>query len=266
MTSAVPDRQPALSGKIALISGGAQGIGRAIAECFQREGARVLLLDCDCETGHNTAEELSVLCPERPVQAFCADLACPDDVHLAIEAIRVSQGRVDILVNNAGIELDRSFTDLTLADWDRIINVNLRGAFVLTKAALPLFPESGGAVVNISSIHATHAFANSLPYACTKAGLIAFTRNLALELAPRHIRVNAICPGYIDTRLWNEYLKLTPDPEAVSAQTTALHPLGRRGLPKDVAQAALFLASDNSSFVTGTNLVVDGGLTVRAHP
>jgi len=255
-----------LAGRIALISGGAQGIGRAIAERFQCEGARVLLLDCDCTTGHATAQELSARFTANPVHAYCADLARPDDVRLATEAVRVAHGRIDLLVNNAGTELERAFADLTIADWDRIVNVNLRGAFVLTRAVLPLFPDEGGAIVNISSIHATHAFPNSLPYACSKAGLLAFTRNLALELAPRHIRVNTISPGYIDTRLWDEYLRQTPDPASVSAQTTALHPLGRRGLPADVAEAALFLAAENSSFITGADLVVDGGLTIRAHP
>jgi NAD(P)-dependent dehydrogenase (short-subunit alcohol dehydrogenase family) len=142
----------------------------------------------------------------------------------------------------------------------------LRGAFSLAQATLPLFPASGGAIVNISSIHATHAFPHSIPYACSKAGLLALTRNLALELAPRKIRVNAICPGYIDTRLWEEYLRHAPDPYTVAAQTTALHPVGRRGMPTDVAEAALFLACDGTSFITGTNLVIDGGLTIRAHP
>ena len=255
-----------LAGRVALISGGARGIGRAIAERFQREGARVVLLDCDCDAGHATAQELSARFPENPVHSYCSDLARPDDVFLAIEAIRVSHQRIDILVNNAGIEMDKAFADLTVPDWDRIVNVNLRGAFVLTKATLPLFPKAGGAIVNISSVHATHAFSNALPYACSKAGLLAFTRNLALELGPRHIRVNAICPGYIDTRLWDEHLKHSADPSALAAQTTALHPVGRRGLPADVAEAALFFATDSSSFVTGTDLVLDGGLTTRAHP
>jgi NAD(P)-dependent dehydrogenase (short-subunit alcohol dehydrogenase family) len=128
-----------------------------------------------------------------------------------------------------------------------------------------LFPESGGAIVNISSIHSTHAFPESVAYTCSKAGLIALTRNLALELAKRRIRVNAICPGYIDTRLWDEYLRHSANPDEVAAQTTALHPVGRRGVPADIAEAALYLASDAASFVTGTQLVVDGGLTIRAH-
>ena len=162
--------------------------------------------------------------------------------------------------------MEKSLEKLTTADWDLVLNVNLRGAFLLTQAVVPLFAESGGAIVNISSVHATHAFPDSIPYACSKAGMVALTRNLALELSSRRIRVNCICPGYIDTRLWDGYLRNSPNPKALAEQTTALHPLGRRGMPADVSEAALFLASDSSSFITGTDLVVDGGLTLRAHP
>jgi NAD(P)-dependent dehydrogenase (short-subunit alcohol dehydrogenase family) len=179
--------------------------------------------------------------------------------------LRKFHGRVDVLVNNAGVELEKSLQNLTVADWDLVLDVNLRGAFLLTQAVIPLFTESGGSIVNISSIHASHAFPDSIPYACSKAGVVALTRNLALELASRHIRVNCICPGYIDTRLWEEYLRNSPDPKALAEQTTALHPLGRRGIPADISEAALFLASDSSAFITGTDLIVDGGLTLRAH-
>jgi len=255
-----------LCGRIALISGGAQGIGQAIAARFQREGARVFILDCDSDRGQKAAEELTARQPSLPAEYLRADLREQSAILQAIAAVRKSQSRIDILVNNAGIELERSFEKLTQQDWDLILDVNLRGAFLLTQAAVPLFPDSGGAIVNVSSIHATHAFPDSIPYACSKAGMVALTRNLALELSPRHIRVNCICPGYIDTRLWEEYLRNSPDPEALAAQTTALHPLGRRGLPADVSEAALFFASEASGFVTGAELVVDGGLTLRAHP
>jgi NAD(P)-dependent dehydrogenase (short-subunit alcohol dehydrogenase family) len=169
-------------------------------------------------------------------------------------------------VNNAGIEIEKSWKELTVADWDLVLDVNLRGASLLAQAAVPLFPESGGSIINTSSIHATHAFPDSIPYACSKAGMLALTRNLALELAERHIRVNCICPGYIDTRLWERYLHHTENPGVLAARITALHPLGRRGVPADVSEAALFFASDNSAFITGADLIVDGGLTVRPHP
>jgi NAD(P)-dependent dehydrogenase (short-subunit alcohol dehydrogenase family) len=254
-----------LGGRVALISGGAQGIGRAIAALFQREGACVFILDCDLRSGNETASDLTRQNPALPVKYLPADLRAPIEIQNAVDALWKFHGRVDILVNNAGLELDKPLEKLTVADWDLVLNVNLRGAFLLTQAVLPLFAESGGAIVNISSIHATHAFPDSIPYACSKAGMVALTRNLALELSSRHIRVNCVCPGYIDTRLWDEYLRNSANPQALAAQTTALHPLGRRGMPIDVSEAALFLASDSSAFITGADLIVDGGLTLRAH-
>jgi NAD(P)-dependent dehydrogenase (short-subunit alcohol dehydrogenase family) len=254
-----------LDGRVALISGGAQGIGRAIATLFQREGACVFILDCDALSGNETAADLTGHNSHLPVKYLPADLREPREIQNAVETVRKLHGRVDILVNNAGVELDKSLERLTMADWDLVLNVNLRGAFLLTQAVVPLFAESGGAIVNISSIHATHAFPDSIPYACSKAGMVALTRNLALELSSRHIRVNCVCPGYIDTRLWEEYLRSSTNPTALAEQTTALHPLGRRGMPADIGEAALFLASDSSAFITGTDLIVDGGLTVRAH-
>lgn len=254
-----------LEGKVALITGGAQGIGRAIAACFQSEGASVVLLDCDVPTARCAVEALNRRQPSLPVTFIEGDLNDPDQISKAVRVFGERHPRLDVLVNNAGIEPDKPFAELATCEWDRVINVNLRAAFLLTQRCLPLFPESGGCVVNISSIHATHAFPNSLPYACSKAGLLALTRNMALELAPRKIRVNTISPGYIDTRLWEEYLRSSSDPEALAAQTAALHPVGRRGVPDDVGQAALFLATSSASFITGANLVVDGGITIRAH-
>ena len=249
-----------------MISGGAQGIGHAIAELFQREGACVFILDCDARNGEKTAAELTEQNSSPPVRYIPANLRRPEGIRDAVDAVRKFQARVDVLVNNAGVESDKSLEALAVADWDRVLEVNLRGAFLLTQAALPFFPDSGGSIVNISSIHASHAFPDSIPYACSKAGLVALTRNLALELASRHIRVNCISPGYVDTRLWDEYLRNSLNPKALAYQIAALHPLGRRGMPADVGEAALFLASESSSFITGTDLIVDGGLTVRAHP
>jgi len=254
-----------LAGRVAVISGGAQGIGRAIAALFQREGACVFIVDCDATNGNKTATELTEQNSSLPVKYISANLRKPDEIRDGIDAVRKFHEWVDILVNNAGVESGQSLEKLSVADWDRVLEVNLRGAFLLTQAVLPVFPHTGGSIVNISSIHASHAFPDSIPYACSKAGLVALTRNLALELAPRRIRVNCICPGYIDTRLWDEYLRNSRDPKALADQTTALHPVGRRGMPADIGEAALFLASESSSFITGTDLVVDGGLTLRAH-
>jgi NAD(P)-dependent dehydrogenase (short-subunit alcohol dehydrogenase family) len=255
-----------LEGRVALITGGAQGIGRAIAGLFHKQGACVFILDCDVNAARKAVAELSSENPSLPVWCLAADLGDPAQVASAVKELRKLHDRVDILVNNAGIEIEKTIESLTPADWDHVMNVNLRGAFLLTKELLPLFPQSGGSIVNISSIHATHAFPNSIPYACSKAALVALTRNLALDLASRRIRVNCICPGYIDTRLWDRYIESVPNPAELAKQTADLHPVGRRGIPQDVSEAALFLASDSSSFITGTDIVVDGGLTIRAHP
>jgi NAD(P)-dependent dehydrogenase (short-subunit alcohol dehydrogenase family) len=254
-----------MTDRVGLVTGGARGIGRAIGECLRREGAHVVLLDCDQDAGEAAAREIGGS-GRNPVHFVRADLGSTTGFEGVSDFIAGTYGHLDMLFNNAGIEIGKSFEETTAADWDRILGVNLRGAFLLTQAVLHLFPESGGAIVNISSIHSTHAFPESVAYACSKAGMIALTRNLALELAKRRIRVNAISPGYIDTRLWDEHLRHSASPDEVAAQTTALHPVGRRGVPADIAEAALYLASEAASFVTGTHLVVDGGLTIRAHP
>lgn len=265
-TNGSPKPCARLAGRVAVISGGAHGIGRAIASQFQREGACVFILDCDAIAGANTAKELSKENSNLPVKFVSVNLRNPAEIRESVAAVGRFHSRVDILVNNAGVEIEKSLPQLSVADWDFILEVNLRGAFLLSQAVAPLFPESGGAIVNISSIHATHAFPDSIPYACSKAGLSALTRNLALELAPRHVRVNSISPGYIDTRLWDEYLRNSRNPEKLAEQTTAFHPLARRGMPDDISEAVLFLISDTSTFITGTDLIVDGGLTLRAHP
>jgi NAD(P)-dependent dehydrogenase (short-subunit alcohol dehydrogenase family) len=262
-TSRTRDCEGSLTGLVAMVTGGAHGIGRAIAYRFQKAGAQVCILDCDRAEGQTAAAELTTCNPDLPVGFVFADLEAPSDIQSAVAQVRSLYGKLDVLVNNAGIEQDKPFTQMTMEVWDRIIAINLRAPFLLTQAALPLFPASGGAVINISSVHSTHAFPDSTTYACSKAGLVALTRNLALELAPRQIRVNAICPGYIDTRLWEEYIRATPDTPDLAGRTAAFHPIGRRGVPDDVAEAAWFFAANSSSFVTGTNLVVDGGLTIR---
>jgi NAD(P)-dependent dehydrogenase (short-subunit alcohol dehydrogenase family) len=255
-----------LAGRVALITGGAQGIGRAIAALFQREAACVFVLDCDRNAANSTVADLTSQNPSHAVRYVPVDLQEVSEIKNAVQTIRKFHNRVDILVNNAGMQVDKTIEALTVADWDLVMNVNLRGAFLLARELLTLFPASGGSIVNVSSIHATHAFPDSIPYACSKAAMLALTRNLALDLASRHIRVNCICPGYIDTRRWEHSLQSSSNPAEVAQQTAALHPVGRRGIPNDIAEAALFLASDSSAFITGTDLTVDGGLTVRAHP
>lgn len=255
----------AFTNQFAVVTGAARGIGRAIAERLHEGGARLLLVDCDAETLHETANALR-RAHEWAIDCAVADVADPAAIQSVAEQIAQRQETVNVLVNNAGIEFELPLEKLTVDVFDRVMAVNLRAPLLLTQALARLFPEEGGTVVNISSIHADHAFPNAIPYACSKAGLVALTRNLALELAPRRIRVNAVCPGYVDTPMWDEWLRNASDPGKVEREVAALHPLGRRGKPEDVASAVAYLASAQSEWVTGTQLIVDGGLTIRAHP
>lgn len=251
--------------QFAVVTGAARGIGRAIAAHLRRGGARLLLVDYNAEALEEAASALRSLNSAR-LDWDVADLAEPAAIDRLAARLAACNEKISVLVNNAGIEFDLPLEEISVDLFDRVIAVNLRAPLLLTQALAPLFSAEGGAVVNISSIHADHAFPNAIPYACSKAGLVALTRNLALELAPRKIRVNAVCPGYIDTPMWEEWLRTVSDPEAVGRETEALHPLGRRGRPEDVASAVAYLASAQSTWVTGTCLVVDGGLTIRAHP
>lgn len=251
-------------GRVAVVTGAAQGIGRAIAEDLHARGAQLLLVDRNTEGVIAVAASMSKT-NSALVHALVADLADPSAIQQLAQSVNHLGCEIDILVNNAAIEIDLPFGSLTAEIFDRVMAINLRAPLLLTQALIPFFPTSGGAVVNLSSIHASSAFPNAIPYACSKAGLLALTRNLALELANRKVRVNAICPGYIDTPMWDEWLSTVSDPDARASQTAALHPLGRRGLPQDVAAAVAYLSSSDAAWVTGTHLVVDGGLTIRGH-
>jgi NAD(P)-dependent dehydrogenase (short-subunit alcohol dehydrogenase family) len=261
----LPEDGLEFKGMVAVVTGAAQGIGRSIAEDLRARGAHLVLVDRNTTALTETADSIRAS-QGAAVDFVVADLSDPAAIESLAKDVAALASQVDVLVNNAGIEFDLPLSQVTASIFDSVIAVNLRAPLLMSQALAPLFPSSGGAIVNISSVHASHAFPNAIPYACSKAGLVALTRNLALELAPRGIRVNAVCPGYIDTAMWDEWLCSVPDAEAVAAATTALHPLGRRGLPSDVASAVAYLAGPQSAWITGTHLVVDGGLTIRAHP
>jgi NAD(P)-dependent dehydrogenase (short-subunit alcohol dehydrogenase family) len=247
--------------RVALVTGGAYGIGRGIAQEFAKKGDAVVIADRDDKRG----AELESSLRKSGAQALFVhtDIRIESDVQALIAKTKEAFGRIDVLCNNAGIERYRTADEYTIDDWNAISETNLRGAFLCTKYAYPLLKKSKGCVVNISSVQAIACEPKISVYAATKAGLLALTRGMALDFAADGVRVNAVCPGAIQTGMMEPFIKDQPDPvEAVKAIGRTI-PLGRVGQPEDIAQAVCFLASPAASYITGATLVVDGGLLGR---
>ena len=251
-----------LRGKVAVVTGGAQGIGAAIVGTFLAEGAQTAFLDWDAEQGRRTA---SVLTSEAVAPLFlCCDVGVAEQVEESIGQVQERYGRIDILVNNAGVAAYFDAAQMSEDDWDRVFVVDLKAVWLCARSVLPAMRAAGaGCIVNISSIHARLTSAGSFPYAAAKAGVAGLTRSLALDEGPRGIRVNAVCPGYTRTRLVQEYLDQHEDPAATERAIAGVHPLRRIAEPAEIAAVVAFLASDEASFVTGTEVYVDGGLSAR---
>ncbi|MSR82371.1 MAG: SDR family oxidoreductase [Candidatus Latescibacteria bacterium] len=237
-----------LAGRVALVTGGGRGIGRAICQLFAEEGAHVGVADIDKKLAEQTLETLPT-----PGIALQLDVAAKRAVEAGFSDLVAHFGQLDILVNNAGILLSTTFEDCSEETWDRILAVNLKGTFLCCQAAIPLMKPRGiGAIVNMSSVAAkSGGFTGHPPYVAAKAGVSALTIGLARYLAPHRVRVNAIAPGVIDTDMTKT---------ASHADLAAQIPLGEVGTARDVAQCALFLASDEARHITGEIIDVNGGL------
>jgi NAD(P)-dependent dehydrogenase (short-subunit alcohol dehydrogenase family) len=235
-----------LEDKIALVTGGGAGIGRAIAETFAREGAFVVVADRDGEAAKEVAEAV--------VKANVTDTA---QVKSLMQAIGETHGRLDVLVNNAGVGERADFRHLSDEAWDRVWNTNLDGTVRCAREAFDLLKASGNAsVINLSSIMASKHTRQMAVYSATKGAVSALSRSLAVEYAPYRIRVNTLLPGYVETALIGRYISNPMIAKALLTQT----PLRRFGTPQDIANAALFLASDEAAYITGAALNVDGGM------
>lgn len=232
---------------VAVVTGGSQNIGLSIAETFIAAGYSVISADLHA--------------PERPdLDFFKTDISREADVEALFGYVSDIYGRLDTLINNAGICVETSIQDMSEAEWDKVMNVNVKGVFLTTKHAFELLKRSGcGAIVNISSIEGLGANPLHAAYGASKGAVSSFTHNTALEFGPAGIRCNAIAPGWINTPFNEELLSRFPDRQKVDAEIKALHPVGRLGLPSDIADAALWLAGPASAFVTGQTIVVDGG-------
>ncbi len=251
-----------LAGRVAVVSGAAAGIGRATAELFAEEGARVVLADIAGEAVREAAAAIREAGGEA--LAVAADVSEETGVEAVIGAAERGLGPVEVLVNNAGVELKKLVEDTSLAEWERILRTNLTSAFLMSRRVVPGMKERRrGAIVMNSSVGNFIAATRSSAYGASKAGMMALARGLALEGAPYGIRVNAVCPGVIATPMNERNLARAEDPEAMRRSWYEVTPLGRLGTPRDVAHAILFLASDESSFVTGLPLVIDGGRLIQ---
>ncbi len=249
-----------LPGKTAIVTGGGSGIGRASALLFAREGASVVVSDWQEESGAAVAREIEA---DGGAATFIrADVSKEDDVRNLIAAAVDTYGRLDVLFNNAGIEgeMNEPTGEASLDTWNRVIAINLTGVFLGCRYAIPeMLRLGGGSIVNMASVAGLVGFAGVPAYAASKGGVVQLTRTAALEYATQGIRVNAVCPGIIDTPMVR---RAAPD-EASLAAFAQLEPMGRLGLAEEVAALALFLASDEASFVTGAIIPVDGGYVAR---
>jgi 3-oxoacyl-[acyl-carrier protein] reductase len=242
-----------LAGKVALVTGGAQGIGRAIAFLLARNGADMAVSDINLEKAQDTAKEIEEA--GRRAMAIRVDVANSEEVERMVQTILERFGHIDILVNNAGIARDRLILRMTEEDWDAVLNVNLKGTFNCTKAVVKhMSRQRSGKIVSIASVVGEMGNAGQANYSASKAGVIGFTKTIAREFAQRGINANAIAPGYIETSMTDVL------PEKSKEELKRLIPLDRLGRPEDVAEAVLFLVSETSSYITGEVLNVNGGI------
>ncbi len=242
--------------KVVLVTGSAQGIGRAIALRFAKAGAKIALNDIEAqkENLEKVKKEIEELGSEA--KYYFANVANYEEVERMIKEIERDFGRLDVLVNNAGIIKDRTLAKMTLDEWKAVIDVDLTGVFNCTKAALPLIVANQGSIISISSVVGLEGNFGQTNYAAAKAGIIGFTKSLAKELGRFGVRVNAVCPGFIETKM------IESVPENIKQAVKQLTALGRFGKPEEVANLVYFLATDEASFITGEAIRIDGGLAI----
>lgn len=248
-----------LKGKTALITGGTAGIGKAIASLYAEHGAHVIILGTNPERAKQATQEIEACKanPEQKISCYLTDVSKSSEVEETIEKILKDFGKIDILVNNAGITRDNLLMKMNEEDWNLVMDVNLKSVFNTCKALTrPMMKARSGIIINISSVIGLSGNAGQANYAASKSGMIGFTKSIAKELASRNIRANCIAPGYIDTQMTD-----TLPPNVKEAILTKI-PMSRIGNPRDIAHAALFLASDLSGYITGQVLTVDGGMVM----
>ncbi len=249
-----------LKDKVAIITGASSGIGVGIADVFAEEGARVVCVARRDTEGRAIAQSI---CDRGGKAVFLrCDVSQEDDVAAMIRGVLEQFGRIDVLVNNAGVNFVKAFEELTAADWDRVMAVDLRGTFLCIRGCIGQFLKQGsGSVVNIATVHTQACLPGAAPYDAAKWGMVGLTKSLAVEYAARGIRFNCLSPGLIDTQIWDDIQAGAEDLDACLDHWRANIPAGRVGTIREMGHAAAFLASDDASYVTGANLLADGGMT-----
>lgn len=259
-----PVRRRRFDKKVVIVTGGAQGIGRAIVEQFCTEGAIVTFLDRDRARGVSTSRELTNRQGSPAPHFIECDITVAAQLEMALNSVIEKHRTIDVLINNAGVAAYFDAAEMTEAQWESVFAVDLKAVWLCTRYALPAMRKAqSGSIVNIASIHARLTHEGMFPYAAAKAGVLGLTRSLALDEGRYGIRVNAVSPGYTRTHLVQEYFSHQPKPAEAEQKVLDVHPLRRIGTPAEIANVVTFLASDESSFITGAEIAVDGGLSAK---
>ena len=257
----LPGEYMELEGRVAIVTGGAMGIGRGCAECLLRNGASVMIVDSNADAARKAAADLQLINPK--VGYITADISNPNHDRKAVAATVERYGGLDVLVNNAGIQTFGDVLTTTEEVWDRTMNVNLKGHWLMSQFAVPQMLKRGfGSIVNISSVQGLVTQKNVLAYATSKHAMVGLTRSMAVDLASRKIRVNCVCPGTVSTPMIEMIIGKDSKPERLREVLNRMHPLGRIAMPREIGEVVAFLASERASFMTGAIVPVDGGLLV----
>lgn len=246
-----------------IVTGGASGIGKATAEKFLEEGAKVAIADVSEKQGKLAVDELKAK-GFNPI-LIVGDVSKADDAKKIVKEAMKKHGRIDVLFNNAGILVEGTVEDVSEKDWDRIMAINVKGVFLMAKEVVPIMlKQKGGVIVNTASCSGLVGDRNAIAYNTSKGAVVLMTKCLALDYARKNIRVNCVCPGEIDTPMFRQEARSRNMPvEEYRKELCEYHPIGRLGVPEEVASTVLFLASDDASFITGTAFSVDGGYTCQ---
>lgn len=251
-----------ITGKVCIVTGAGSGIGKAIAERFAEEGGKVLCVDINPDS--NLVTVATIQAKGGIADAFPADISNPEEMNLLITKCVELYGSIDVLVNNAGVNLPGVFHEVSNEVIDRTLNVNVKGAIYTSRAAIPHMLNQGkGSIINISSVNGLVAEPFLSIYAASKGAIVMLTRGIALDYAKQGIRCNCICPGWVDTPINYAHAELLGGLEKVYASIDTFQPIGRPGEPREIAHLALFLASDESSLMTGSIITADGGMTAQ---